>query len=110
MAAALAGPAHETRTNQLIAHCYAPLAARVSELRQRFGAGRLGIVIGTSTSGIGEAGEAAAEKLQSGAWPAGFSLQQQSLGDCARFARPLGWGGGALLMLYPPPALLARGR
>jgi 3-oxoacyl-[acyl-carrier-protein] synthase I len=92
--AALAEPAHESRTNQLIAHCYAPLSARVEALRARFGAARLGIVIGTSTSGIGEAGAAFTAKVRGEVWPASFSLRQQSLGDAARFAAQLAGAEG----------------
>lgn len=78
--------ANETRTNRLIDHCYAEVADAVTDVRERFGPARLGVVIGTSTSGVGEAGEAIRQKLAVGDWPAGFSFQAQLLGDTARYA------------------------
>jgi 3-oxoacyl-[acyl-carrier-protein] synthase-1 len=82
----LDGPPGETRTNRIVAHCLGPLKAAIVKARERFGADRLGVVIGTSTSGIGEGGDALRAKLESGRWPKGFSLAFQQLGDCARFA------------------------
>lgn len=86
LSGALDAPANETRTNQIVAHCYAPLATAVEAAKTRYGADRVGVVIGTSTSGIGEGGEALKQWRGSGAWPAGFSLAPQQLGDSARFA------------------------
>ncbi|HVZ99882.1 MAG TPA: beta-ketoacyl-ACP synthase [Caulobacterales bacterium] len=84
--ARLEKPHGETRTNRMVAHCFEPLARDIAAARARFGAARLGVVLGTCTSGIGEGGDAVATKLETGAWPEGFSLQQQQLGDAARFA------------------------
>lgn len=83
--AALAGPEHETRTNRIIAHAYAPLAAAIDAARDRYGAERVGVVIGTSVSGIGEGGEAVRARLAGEAWPPHFTLERQQLGDSARF-------------------------
>jgi 3-oxoacyl-[acyl-carrier-protein] synthase-1 len=82
---ALAGPAHETRTNRIIAHAFAPLAQAVAAARARYGAERIGVVIGTSVSGIGEGGEAVRARLAGQAWPQHFTLERQQLGDSARF-------------------------
>jgi 3-oxoacyl-[acyl-carrier-protein] synthase-1 len=82
---ALAGPAHETRTNRIIAHAFAPLAQAVAAARARYGAERIGVVIGTSVSGIGEGGEAVRARLAGEAWPQHFTLERQQLGDSARF-------------------------
>ena len=82
----LAGPAHETRTNRIIAHAYAPLAPAIEAARARHGAKRIGIVIGTSVSGIGEGGEAVRARLAGGPWPPHFTLERQQLGD-ARASR-----------------------
>lgn len=91
---ALSGPAHETRTNRIIAHCYAPLAAAVAAARARHGAERVGIVIGTSVSGIGEGGEAVAARLAGKPWPEHFTLERQQLGDSARFLAELAGAQG----------------
>lgn len=85
----LGGDPAQTRTNRIVAHAYAPIAGAVEAVKARYGAGRVGAIIGTSTSGIGEGGEAMKEKLASGRWPASFSLEHQQLGDTARFAARL---------------------
>lgn len=81
----LAGPAHETRTNRILAHAYAPLAAATEAARARYGAHRIGVVLGTSVSGIGEGGDAVAARLAGAPWPPHFTLERQQLGDSARF-------------------------
>jgi 3-oxoacyl-[acyl-carrier-protein] synthase-1 len=78
-----------TRTNRILTHCYAEIADAVRAAREAVGADRLGVVIGTSTSGIGEGGEGVKLKLSSGAWPEKFSLQPQQLDDPARHAAML---------------------
>ena len=85
----LDGPAHETRTNQILAHCFAPLKDAVEAAKARYGADRIGVVIGTSTSGIGEAGEAVKVKLATDQWPEGFAIKPQQLGDSAAFTAAL---------------------
>jgi 3-oxoacyl-[acyl-carrier-protein] synthase-1 len=75
----------ETRTNRIAARCLQALLPAIEQAKARYGAERLGVVIGTSTSGIGEGGEALKFRLAEGSWPDGFSLQRQQLGDTARF-------------------------
>ncbi len=94
---ALGGPAHETRTNRIIAHAYAPLAAAIESARARYRADRVGVVLGTSVSGIGEGGAAARAKLAGEPWPAHFTLERQQLGDSARFLAEI---SGALGPFY----------
>lgn len=91
---ALDAPEAETRTNRIVAHCMGPLTAAIAAAKARYGADRLGVVIGTSTSGIAEGGEAIRAKLTTGAFPAGFSMAPQQLGDTARFAARLCGAGG----------------
>lgn len=81
----LAGPETETRTNRIVAHCYAPLAAAVDAARARYGAARIGVVVGTSVSGIGEGDKAVRARLANAPWPPHFTLERQQLGDTARF-------------------------
>ena len=83
---ALDGAEGATRTNRIVAHCLAPLRDTIAAAKARYGSERVGVVIGTSTSGIGEGGAALAEKLERGQFPATFSLAHQQLGDSARFA------------------------
>lgn len=81
--------AGETRTNALSRLAFAPLAHAVARARERYGAERLGVVMGTSTSGIGEGGEAVRHALEAGSLPPGFSLARQELTDTARFVAEL---------------------
>ena len=83
-----------TRTNQLAAHCYQEIAEAVAAWRSTHGAQRLGVVIGTSTSGIGEAGEALKLKYAENRWPEGFALHDQQLGDTAQFVASLAQAEG----------------
>lgn len=76
----------ETRTNALTDACFAALAERVGRVRELYGAERIAVVVGTSTSGIGEGGEAMRRALAEGPLPESFSLSRQQLGDAARFA------------------------
>jgi 3-oxoacyl-[acyl-carrier-protein] synthase-1 len=85
----LVGDPAQTRTNQIVAHTYAPIAGAVDAVKARYGADRVGAIIGTSTAGIGEGGEAMKDKLASGRWTPGFSLERQQLGDTGRFAARL---------------------
>lgn len=82
----LGGDPAQTRTNRIVAHCLAPLTSTIERAKARYGADRVGVLVGTSTSGIGEGGEAMKVKLESGRWPASFTLGRQQLGDSARFA------------------------
>ncbi|MFC0446156.1 beta-ketoacyl-ACP synthase [Pseudidiomarina halophila] len=56
-------PAMATRNNQLAAAAYAQIATTVDALRQQYGAERIAVIIGSSTSGIRE-GEAALAHYQ----------------------------------------------
>ncbi len=64
--------------------------------RARYGAGRIAVVMGTSTSGLAEGEAALAEALVRGALPAGFDFRQQELGSTGEaVARYLGLQGPA---------------
>lgn len=94
LAGELGGNAKDTRTNRISAQCLAPLRGAIEAAKARHGADRVGVVVGTSTSGIGESGEGMKAKLERGAWPSTFSLSRQQLGDSARFvAREIGAEG-----------------
>jgi 3-oxoacyl-[acyl-carrier-protein] synthase I len=62
----------------------------------RYGAARIAVVLGTSTSGMAEGEAALAHRLSTGQWPAGYRYSQQELGNLAEFvARHLKLGGPA---------------
>jgi 3-oxoacyl-[acyl-carrier-protein] synthase-1 len=84
------------RNNALLELALAPLRADVAAAVARHGADRIAVVIGTSTSGVGES-EAARRVLETeGHWPPGFHYAQQQMGTPAQFvAHRLGLRGPA---------------
>lgn len=80
---------HQTRCNALLLKCYMQIEDAVAAARERHGADRLAIVLGTSTSGIGEAQKAFTCRDEQGALPEDFCLGQQALGGPAELLREL---------------------
>lgn len=79
------GPAaFDSRNNALLARALDQLEG-LSEALARHGPEGVGVVIGTSTSGIGEAERAHAALLRDGRWPDRYHYAQQELGAPARF-------------------------
>ncbi len=74
------------RNNRLLALLLDEIAAPVAAARDRFGADRVAVVLGTSTSGIAEGEAAMAHRLATGAWPGDFRHSGQETGDAALFA------------------------
>lgn len=75
----------DCRNNRLAQLVLAQIGGTVAALRERYGAHRIGVVMGTSTSGIA-AGEAALRHHRAcGDYPPGYHYRQQELGglgDC----------------------------
>jgi 3-oxoacyl-[acyl-carrier-protein] synthase-1 len=71
--------ATDTRNNALLHAALAPIRAEIESLKQRFGASRIGIVLGSSTSGIAEGEAAVAHHLQQGELPAAYHYSQQEI-------------------------------
>ncbi|MCX7208116.1 MAG: beta-ketoacyl-[acyl-carrier-protein] synthase family protein [Proteobacteria bacterium] len=72
-----------SRNNALLLTALAQIRPAVDAAIARFGATRIGVVLGTSTSGIGEAQAALAEHQATGQLPAHFHIAQQELGSPA---------------------------
>lgn len=89
-------PQDRSRNNQLGLAALAQIRPAVDAAIARYGAHRIGVIVGTSTSGIAE-GEAAVRQLHhSGQLPAAFHYAQQELGSpAAALAATLGIGGPA---------------
>jgi 3-oxoacyl-[acyl-carrier-protein] synthase-1 len=93
-------PAHlatyDCRNNRLLLAALAQIAETVEQAIGRYGRTRVGVVLGTSTSGIAE-GEAAIAALdRDGSMPADFDYACQEIGTAAPFlARHLGLIGPA---------------
>ncbi len=84
--------AQRSRNNQLALAALAQIRVAVDAAIARYGAHRVGVVIGTSTSGIAETERA----LQAAALPPQFHYAQQEMGSvAAMLARELGIAGPA---------------
>lgn len=73
------------RNNALLRSAYRQIAPEVQAAMARYGASRIAIVLGTSTSGIGESEQALPYQQAHGQWPSGFHYAQQEIGTPARF-------------------------
>src|SRR5690606_6844547 len=71
--------AADTRNNALLAAAIASLVATVELLKMRFGAERIGVILGSSTSGIAEGEGAVAQHLKTGSFPAAYHYHQQEM-------------------------------
>ncbi len=85
---------YDCRNNQLLISAAAQIRASIERLKSRYGADRIAVLIGTSTSGIAVA-EAASDAVQgSRAMPGSYDYRQQEIGTAAEFlARYLGLTG-----------------
>lgn len=75
----------ESRNNRLVHHCLAPLLPAIEAAAERYGAARLGVVIGTSTSGIESWETALPRRMADGVWPNDFRFPRHELGDPSAF-------------------------
>lgn len=84
------------RNNRLLLAALAQIEAAVEAALTRHGRSRIGVVLGSSTSGIAEAEAAILAHRASGALPASYRYTQQEIGMPAAFlARHLQLGGPA---------------
>lgn len=75
--------AYDSRNARLALTALAPLRPRVAELIERYGAGRLAVVAGTSTSGIAEGETAVAADSAGEPVPADYHYSRQEIGNLA---------------------------
>jgi 3-oxoacyl-[acyl-carrier-protein] synthase-1 len=73
----------DSRCNLLADHLLKSLGPAIAQRMDSVGPRRTAVVIGTSTSGVREAGAAYALFLQEGSWPRAFRATAQELGDTA---------------------------
>ena len=86
----------QSRNNRLALAALERIRPEVDAAIARFGAHRVGVIIGTSTSGIAEGEAAFAHAAQHGSFPPGFHYGQQELGSvAAALAQTLGVSGPA---------------
>ncbi|MXN73234.1 beta-ketoacyl-ACP synthase [Burkholderia sp. 4701] len=86
----------DCRNNRLLLAALAQVVPAVDAAVARYGPARVGVVIGTSTSGIRAAEEAFAHRAATGAMPAAFDYRQMEIGTAAPFVKAaLGLAGPA---------------
>ena len=78
-------PAENSRNNRLLLAALEPITAEVDRLRETCGSHRIGVVLGTSTSGTLEAEQAMTSRLEKGAFPESYDYGTQEMADPSRF-------------------------
>lgn len=78
-------PALRGRNNALLRSAYRQIGHEVQDARARYGSARIAVVLGTSTSGIGESEQALPRRRAEGTWPEAFDYAQQEIGTPSRF-------------------------
>ncbi|SDQ77296.1 3-oxoacyl-[acyl-carrier-protein] synthase-1 [Paraburkholderia fungorum] len=77
---------YDCRNNRLLLAALAQIAPAIDAARERYGADRIGVVLGTSTSGIQAAEAALTLQAQAGRLPGNFDYRQMEIGTAAPFA------------------------
>ncbi|POZ61149.1 beta-ketoacyl-ACP synthase [Chromobacterium alticapitis] len=89
----------QSRNNALLLAALEDIRPQVDAAIARYGAGRVAVVLGTSTSGVGESENAFLARGEAGVFPADFHPNQQELGSPALLLREtLGLAGPALVI------------
>jgi len=87
---------HHSRNNQLLLAAALQIEDRLRSAIARYGAGRVAVVLGTSTSGVNDNAPAFRHLRAQGAWPGGYDYRRQTLSSPADFlAQWLGATGPA---------------
>jgi 3-oxoacyl-[acyl-carrier-protein] synthase-1 len=76
---------HQSRNNQLLLEATLQIRPDIDSAIQTYGRDRIGVVLGTSTSGIDEASQGLAHYLREKQFPAEYDYQQQELAAPANF-------------------------
>ncbi|MCK1792949.1 beta-ketoacyl-[acyl-carrier-protein] synthase family protein [Pseudomonas violetae] len=74
-----------SRNNQLLLEAALQIREDIDQAIQTYGRDRIGVVLGTSTSGIDEASRGLAHYIREDVFPADYNYQQQELGAPANF-------------------------
>jgi 3-oxoacyl-[acyl-carrier-protein] synthase-1 len=75
----------DCRNNQLLLAALEQMSTDIADAIKKYGADRIGVVIGSSTSGIAEGEAALAKKNHHSDWPDKFHYRQQEIGSPAEF-------------------------
>jgi len=82
-------PRYRSRNNQLLLQAYRQLEDWVQGRLQALGPERVGVVIGTSTSGVLETEGALKAKVAQGEWPLEYDYRTQEIGNGPEFLQQL---------------------
>lgn len=77
--------ADDSRNNRLLLAVVEEIRTDIEQEIRRWGSNRVGVVLGTSTSGIGEGESAMQWYLDHGEWPEGYHYRKQEIGRIATF-------------------------
>lgn len=77
---------YASRNNQMMLLALLQIEPEIEAARARYGAGRIAVILGTSTSGIAEGEVAFGGRHRDGVWAPDFDYRQQELGSLAEFA------------------------
>lgn len=90
---------YDCRNNRLVAYVLDQIAAPIADAIARFGRGRVAVVAGTSTSGVGDAEDAIRHRERTGVLPGRFRAAQLEFGGISEFvAAYLGVTGPAFTL------------
>ncbi|MGF1762192.1 beta-ketoacyl-[acyl-carrier-protein] synthase family protein [Aliivibrio kagoshimensis] len=74
-----------TRNNRLALSALQQIESLIETAKSQYGASRIGVVVGTSTSGISDGEVALSQRLGQQAFPDNFHYHQQELGNLGQF-------------------------
>jgi 3-oxoacyl-[acyl-carrier-protein] synthase I len=81
--------AYDSRNNRLMQAALMELASSIEDAKSRYGRDRIAVILGTSTSGIGDGEDALMAYRRDSAWPESFDYRLQETGSLAEFAARL---------------------
>jgi len=84
----------ESRTGRLLLGAFEQIESAVSDAVRRFGAARIGVVLGTSTAGIDQADRAFSERNAARELPSWFDLAMLEFGGPAELLQHVSGAGG----------------
>lgn len=90
------GDFHHSRNSRMMLAAVLQIRTAVEDAIRRYGAGRVGVVLGTSTSGVSDHEEARDVLMRTGAWPENADYRHWEIGALSSdVALALGLGGPA---------------
>ena len=75
----------DTRNNRVLTTALNPLVSDISLLKEKYGPKRIGVVIGTSTSGISDGEKAIRFHLDQGKFPENYHYRKQEISSPSRY-------------------------